>query len=319
MGNILYKRLNISFSSNSIKKKNVLYINNIPLRDAFEIFDSESSQFSQQILLNIMISGIAVFCMAQIAISARPENAEYVDKLQSYKDIKRKCISGTPGRTASAVIGIAISFPYLMQDHDMQGDDFSYKLGRIAIDLVENPSPNTRRIKPSTSEWQNYAKGEMGAANGQLLSCPSTNIKVLNIDGQKILNYDLSDSITAIGISEDILKKYGINTEIIKNEFKSIFLIDNNGMPINKIIYDEPESINSHIQSEIFGDLLMRTGKINSNLVKGMEPYSYITKAQVEKHLNKYELIAYNFAIKSGDKNILKKYTELVKERSKSK
>lgn len=318
MGRKSLKKTNKLFGSNMIKSKNNLYVNNIQLKDVSNLFESGNSEHTPHIILNMVVAGVSTFIMSQLTISARPEGPEYTDQLQSYKDIKRRVIISTPGRTLAAVIGLASAFPYMLGDIKMKGEDIAIGLGLITVEMVESQAPNTKRIKPSTADWQSYAKGEMGAATGQLLSCPSTNLKTLNIDGQNVQNYNLEDAIDAIGIEKETLQKYNITPERVTNEFKSIFLVDNSGMPIYKIEYDEPQTIYSKIQADIFGDTLIRSGKMNSSLIKGLEPESPITKTQIEKHLDKYELIAYNFAIKSGDKNILRKYTDIVKERARS-
>lgn len=286
------------------------------MRDSFDIIDSESSEYAPLILKNIAISAVSLVTMAQISISAIPENAEYVDKLPSYRDIKRKFITSETGRTAAASAAIATSFPYLMHDPDMQGDDTPVKVAQIISDLVDNPSPNVKRIKPSIAEWKQYAKGEMGSAIGQMLSCPSTNLKALNIDGQNVKNFNMEDAISASGISKETFERYSITPEIIAQKIKSIYLVNNSGIPIISLEYDEPKTIYSKIQEEILKESLIRVGVINTNLKKGREPDSAISRSQIEKYLNKYELIAYNFAIRSGDKNILKKYRDIVKQRA---
>jgi hypothetical protein len=315
----LKRQPRMSKNTNFNMNKNSLYVNNISLEQMFQIMDSPESEYSGTILKNILIAGIALNIMSQIVISAIPEKADYVDKLPSYKDMKKKFITDEPGRTLAACSGIAKSFPYLMQDPSMTKDDnLPQNVGNIVIDLVENPSPNSKRIKPSIAEWQKYAKGEMSAGLGQMISCPSTNLKTLNIDGAKIANYGLEDAIASLGISKETLSKYNISSESISDSILSIFLLSNKGIPVPSLYYDEPSSIFSKIQKEILGDKLKRTGNINSSLDKELEPETPITRTQIEKYLSGYELIAYNFAIKGGDKNILKKYIDLIKERSKN-
>lgn len=80
--------------------------------------------------------------------------------------------------------------------------------------------------------------------------------------------------------------------------------------------YPEPNIIKSQIQKEILGEGIIRNGEINSKLIKGLKADSSITKLMIEKYLNSRELIAYKFAINTGDKNIIRKYTDLVKKRS---
>jgi len=296
-------------------KSNNVYVNNISLQNTISIIDG-NDRSSTQIVKNIVITGIIMLTMAQITISARPENAEYVDKLASYKDIKKKFVTSQVGRTLAAATGIAASYPYLMQDPQMKEND-AEKIRQIICDMVDMPSPNIRRIKPSIAEWQQYAKGEAGSAMGQIISCPSTNLKTINVD-PNVTTYGIREAISALGISNELLSKHNITPATVVLEMRSIYLVDKAGLPIERLEYDEPTSIFSKIQKEVLNENLIRTGTINSNLVTGLEPEAAITRAQIEKHLNPRELIAYNFAINTGDKNILKKYTETVKKRAKA-
>lgn len=314
MGRKRFNKTSKSLLSKAIKRSNNVYILNINVNDIFAIIDSPTSE-AGTILKNFIITCIIMMIMAQITLSARPENAEYVDKLPSYKDIKKKFITSQIGRTLAASAGIASSYPYLMQDPSMQGDENADKVIQIIVDMVDNPSPNIKRIKPSIAEWQRYAKGEAGAAMGQIISCPSTNFKTINISPD-IQSFGLSEALASIGINKEILEKYNITPQLIANEIKTTFLIDNSGLPIGKLEYSEPKIITSKIQQEILGEDIIRTGEINTRLVKGLEPDASITKGMIEKYLNSRELIAYRFAINTGDKNILRKYTDLVKIRA---
>lgn len=312
------KTLNKKSFSKTIMKKNNMYLNNISFQDIFGIADSPESEFASQILINILVSGVAMQIMSQIALSAQPEDAEYVDKLPSYKDMKKKFITSQHGRTLAAATGFATAYPYLMQDPVMQGDDVAEKIVQLITDAVDCPSPNVRRISPTIGEWAQFAKGEAGSVFGQMISCPSTNLKTINIDGPTIQKAGLEDAIKTVGISSQVLEKYEITVPTICNKMRSIFLINNSGIPIQKLEYDEPKTIYSKIQFEILGDYLDRVGTINATLQKGLEPDTAITRTLIEKYLSKYELLAYNLSIRSGDKNILKKYTDLVKKRASS-
>lgn len=300
------------------KKKGILYVGSFSFPELFEIFNSKDNPSAPSILLNFVITGVCLQMMSQIRISVKEEKVEYVDKLPSYRDIKRKIIAGFPGRLVAAVSGIASAMPYLMQDQSItsQEQDIILILSQIIDDMASSSSPNSRRIKPSINNWQEFAKGEMGSSLGQLISCPATNLKLLNIDGTKVKNYGLKDAVSNIGFPPEMLQSYNITEEVIEDAIRNNFTTDNSGMPISKLEYNEPKEIYSNIQTEILSDILIRNGNINANLEKGPEPDSPISKTQVEKYLSKHEFIAYTFAIKNGDKNILKKYTDIIKQRS---
>lgn len=314
MGRRSFKRSAKLSLSKEVKKSKNIYVLNHSVDDMFNMIDAGGPE-SETILRNLVISGVIMMAMAQISISARPlGNVDYIDKLDSYRDIKKKFVTSHIGRTLAAATGIACAYPYLMTDKNYSGEDGASKLRQHVIDMVDNPSPNIKRIKPSEAEWARFARGEAGAALGQIVSCPSTNLKTVNIDSE-ITNCGLDEAIEGVGINKNTLTRYNITNESISRDIKKKFLVDNNGMPLDLLIYDEPSSIYSKIQNEILGDRITRSGRVNSVLVKGLEPESPITLEIVENCLNKREFMAYKFAINSGDKNILRKYTEMVKDK----
>lgn len=297
-------------------KKNNIYVGNLGFGEITEVVITPDNPKAEQAILYLSVVGIVLNMMAQIRISARNESAEYTDQLPSYKDIKRKIIAAAPGKYVAGLVGVLSSLPYLMQDSSISQDNMALLICQLCEDMSMSNSPNTKRVRPNISNWQEYAKGEAGSALGQLLSCPATNLKLLNIDGSKVSNYGINEALMNLGIPQELLNKYDITTEVIKDVIRSLLAMDSSGIPISAITYEEPNEINSKIQDEILSDIMSRTGVVNTRLEKGMEPESSISKIQIDKYLTKYELIAYNFAIRSGDKNILKKYTDLVKQRS---
>lgn len=298
-----------------LKRSNNMYILNFSLSEIFSIFDSPTPE-SALILNNIVITGVAMMSMSQIAISAKPEDQEYVDKLPSYKDVKRKFTTSEYGRTLASCAGIASAFPYIQQDPSMREDDVD-KIITIVTDMVDMPSPNVKRIRGSISEWPAYAKGEAGGAFGQINSCPGTNLRTINIE-PGVIRYGLSEAIDALGFEKDILERFEITPQSIRERMRNSYLTENTGMPVTKLEYNEPSTIYSKIQEEVLGENMVRTGVVNTKLVKGLEPEAAISKTQITKYLNPREAIAYKFAINSGDRNILKKYNDIIKDRSKA-
>lgn len=80
---------------------------------------------------------------------------------------------------------------------------------------------------------------------------------------------------------------------------------------------EENPQINSKIEMEIMGNRIQRRGMVNTHLSKGMEPHSTITKNIAQKYLSKLEFLSYNTAIRSGNSEILRKYTNIIAERIK--
>jgi hypothetical protein len=315
MGRRSLKKSNKFSFSKSIRHPNNIYVINISLNNSFKIIDNSSPE-AYLILKSMIITGISMMIMAQITVSALPEKYDYIDKLPSYIDIKKKFITSNHGRSLAAVSGLAASYPWLIQDPSMNDDDCADKIIHIIFDMIDNPSPNSKRIKPSVSDWQLFAKGEISAAFGQILSCPTTNFKTINIE-PNISRFGFIEAYSLLGFDAEILNKYNITPELILNAMKTNFLTELSGLPVDSLSYNESNLIYSRIQADILDDKISRTGLVNSKLVKGQEPSSAITRAIIEKYLNPRELIAYNFAINTGDKNILKKYTDMIIERSK--
>lgn len=305
--------------SNKMKNSNCLYVNEVSFSDLFETYESKDMALNKDILLTIVMVGLAVMTMTQICISAKPETIGYTDKLPSYKDMKRRFISSELGRRVASFAGIVKALPYALQQEKSlleKEDEISIKLFTIAMDMSQS-NTNAKRVSPGSTNWQIYAKGEMTASLGQLLSCPCTNVDVLNIKGNEIYNFGLAEALVNIGFNPDVYHKYGLSIEGIKNEVRKQYLTDNGGLPTDKITYNEPKNIYSRIQEDILGDSIIRNGSFSTVLVKGVEPDVRITKKDIDIHLNKYEKLAYDFAKKSGDKNILKKYTDLIVGRAK--
>nr|YP_009145422.1 hypothetical protein [Cryptoglena skujai]AKL39047.1 hypothetical protein [Cryptoglena skujai] len=298
-----------------LKKRECIYILNLEVNNVFELFDTFEFQASRDILMNFIITTISIFTMAQIAISAKPENLEYLDKLPSYVDIKRKFISSSIGRTFAACLGFARALPYLIHEKKFQNEYVALNSIKIITDMLNSTSSNTKKSKPSVSDWQIYAIGEMIAALGQMLSCPSTNLKFLNINQREVVSYDLRQCIRKLGLNKKLYLKYNITLKDIKDSIQNVYMLDMKSIPMKKLIYTEPIIITSRIQNEILGNSILRNNFFNIKDLEYKDLVSMMCVIQKQKFLTKYELMAYDFAIKVGDKNILKKYTELIRKR----
>lgn len=301
-------------------EKGNMYICNIKLSQAVELVCSaEDEKKVYEVVLDMVIAGLGCLVIAQISDSAQPEKSEWVEKLSSVKHIKTKIINGKPGLALSAVIGMTIAFPSALKDLSEQGDDNvgNNFLGQVEL-FTTTYTTNEKRIVGNSKNWNAFARGEMGAAKGQLLSCPTSNLKILGIDGSEIKSYGVSEAIEKLGLDSKVLSDLKITPQIVKDEFRKIFLIDNTGKLMSSLIYDEPAHIKSKIQNEILGDSLIRTAEIKSELVKGAEPTFMITKAALNEFLTKNELFAYNIAIRTGDSIMAKKLTDIAIVRSKA-
>ena len=299
-------------------KPNNLYLVNVSFSDAFELFDSCSKEIAKPIFEKFVITGLCIMSMVQISISARPEGPEFVDKLGSYKDLKG-IINSNNGRTVAACYGIAIAFPHAMDDFSKDLENMPDKLGTLANNMADALDVNSKRIKATSKDWYPYSKGEMGAAKGQMLSCPNTNINKLGIDGTEVIAYGVEKAIEKMGFDKSLFEKYDLTIDEIKFKFRKMMLTDGGGLPVDKVIYNEPTFISSKILDEIVGDKLIRNQEVKSKLEKGEIPESSVSKGFLAKYLSKLELYAYNIAIRSGDIKILKNLTDKAIARSKDK
>lgn len=81
----------------------------------------------------------------------------------------------------------------------------------------ETTYPNSKRISnPSPGNWAAFLTGELSATTGMLLSCPSTNITMFNIESSSVKNMGcpFDAFINFIGVSE-LMSSHGITNEDI--------------------------------------------------------------------------------------------------------
>jgi hypothetical protein len=308
---------NYGRSSNKSYKDGNIYLCNISLPVAFEIFNSASFEEAKKLLTNFVTCGIGMMMMTQIGISSKPQNAEWVDQLRSIKDIKQNIINSKVGLTVSACIGLTAAYPSAIFDLDIKEEEIGEYFCSLAHEMVESNTGNTKRIKPSKTEWLAYARGEMGAAKGQMLSCPTTNIERLNINNSQIISYSVQDALNNLGFAKETYFKYGINADNIITYIRPMFLKDKGGLPIEKLVYNEPNFVKSKIQNEIFGDCLVRIESVKDSLEKGVIPDRPMSKEFLAKNLSKMQLFAYNVAVRTGDTPMIKKLTSLAMQNSK--
>lgn len=295
------------------------YVCNISVAQALEPIEVSDHDKAKSFVMNIVVACIGCIMVAQISISARPESAEWVEKLESVKDIKQKIINGIPGLALASLIGLVSAFPYAREELEKQQDSIGNIIINFANLLVESHNANVKRIKPSSENWLMFARGEMSAAKGQLLSCPTTNLKTLNIDGQLASSYGVELALKSIGIDGNVLTKYEITPQRVIEEVRKILLLDKTGMPNKVLVYNEPDFVVSRLQSEIMGECVTRSAVLSNKLVKGVEPSFAVSKAMLAKYLSKTELFAYNIAIRTGDSQMAKKLSDIAIAKAKKK
>lgn len=237
----------------------------IPFFQAFELFNLASYNIAERIFKNFVITGVVIFIMAQISISSAPNKIDWINELPSYKHLKL-ILNSKVGMTVSACFGITSAFGYAVEALEGYGNEKFDLLATLVTEMVDTIGGNTKRIQPSKANWLLFARGESGAARGQFLSCPNTNLEKLNIKETDVINYDFINCLNNIGFEKKTFLKYGITPEIIKVEIRNLLLTDKTGMLMSFIRYNEPKTVYSKIQSEIFGDSIIRSNEISISL-----------------------------------------------------
>lgn len=296
---------------------NNIYVNNISMSQAFELFDSVNNDLAKPLFESFVMTGLILLMMAQISISSEPESSQWVDQLPSYRALK-SFINTKMGLTVAACFGLSIAFGYAMDDLGREDKQRFEKLILLVPEMVESQSANTKRLKPSKSNWLAFARGEMGAAKGQMLSCPNTNLAKLNIDRSSISSHGLKEALNSLGFDKELFMKYDFGPEQIRTKVRNYFLIDSTGKPINTITYHEPIFIKSKLQSELLGDSITRLGDILIKFETGVGPITEISKSNLKQLFSKSEYFAYNIAVRTGDISMIKRLSTLAIERSKS-
>lgn len=245
--------------------KKTIVIANVPISLALEVIMQGKYAKIQNIMVDIVISIICLFIMAQISLSAISKGLEFIDKLESYKHLK-DIVNSTPGRVLAACMGFAKALYYEIPNLELSGEEVSDCVISIVQDMAIFGGPNLKRTQVSRKNWLVYGLGEAVAARGQMLSCPSTNLGKLNIDKKRVGSYGLEMALDNIGFSKEKLIYFNITPQTVRTTMRELMLVDRAGRPI-ELLYNEPNFIKSKIQNEVFGDKVIRTnfGNMISN------------------------------------------------------
>jgi hypothetical protein len=304
----------------SSMRANNLYVINIGMCDMIVFLDPRYNPARlTYIWMRISVASVGIVMLVQLRLSLPDESsAEFWDKLESYKRYKRQVTLGRHGRTLAITAGLTATAPYILAANTNVSDD---EVMETVLDVEEsyiaNPIPNTRRFpKPSgNTDWKPFLEGEISAATGQILSCPATNIKMLNLNASEVKDMSVEQALEAVGLSKDFRETSGLSTELIKGELKTLLLESDGGIPFKELSFKENPLVSSVIEKEILGDQVKRTGYVATSLYKGQEPGSAITRTIATKYLSRLEMFAYDVASRNGDPNILRKYTKLICDR----
>jgi len=305
-----------------MKKPGTKYLglSGFSVKDLFDPFDAgPDHEFARGILLTICSAITTVVLMAQLRFSAAEEPAEYMDRLPSYRDYKKLIMNGYIGDTFSYAVGIRSTLPYIIESSQHQQatiDDTSESaLCYFLESYAECGVPNSKRIKtPNSKNWVEYLNGEASSTKGKLLSAPSSNILLFNLNPKNVESLNIAGVLALTGLSEETLKKYSITVDEIREHIYSAYMSTVGGIPTTQKSFDEPAQLRSAIEEEIFVDRIVRTGEINDSLVKGDLPDSPITRDMIEGSLSRMELLAYDTAQRMGDQTMLRKLTAKVKK-----
>jgi hypothetical protein len=96
------------------------------------------------------------------------------------------------GSTIAASYGIYKSLP-TMENPSAETID------SLFLAYTKFPTTNQKRYSsPTATNWQSYCSGEVSSAMGKLISCPSSNIKVFNMDAKVVNELDFNSAYELI-------------------------------------------------------------------------------------------------------------------------
>lgn len=297
----------ITTKSKAKVKGNLFNINGHTIMDLFNaICSNPEDEHASDIILNTLVAIYAIFIMAQLRISTTESNA-FVDQLPSYKEYKRKVINGLPGRTLAALSAVFSSLSFIIADTGPKAkvEITSEDLTLMVSNYSHTPIPNSKRItSPNIGNWSQFLMGELSSTLGTILSCPSSNIKIFNLDADKVKQVSKpSEILSLLGVSTDFLEKYGIteadSKSVIFEKLKIIMHQTSGGIPVGTLEFTEAGTVTSTLES--FVEIVRHSSE---SPVPGQA--SSINEGIISR-LAPWEKSGYEAALKAGNKNLIKR------------
>jgi hypothetical protein len=177
-------------------------------------------------------------------------------------------------------------------------------------------------MNPTPGNWSQFFNGELAAALGFIISCPSTNIKMFGFDATWIGDvsasqlYDIIINQAKTSTSWNAEFQSGVTKERVFGLIKNSILTDAGGLPRTNLHFAEPVTIQSNIEKEILSKFISRDGTVRDELDRGGAlPESTLTEEMLIKHLTPTEAVQYKAAIKYGLKEQLKSLNARIRQR----
>lgn len=289
----------------SVDNGNVFKVDGYKLEDLINFLnepgnDSMDPELKTEIATHLIVTAVIICIMAQIRLNSKESN-QFVDGLMSFKFYKRKFISDLPGRTWCTLIPL-----YEAID----------KLKLSILEIFENyfgEAIKPHKVingQPTENNATDYFLYRRTVILGLLQACPATKLKFFNLNVDT-LNWNLEDALKFIcpnGLP------FNITTELIRTTILQTVIDPRNG---GILTFDEPSTIMSKIEKEIFEDKLVRNGQISTRIqTNGELPSNRLTLEQIETLLNPTQIRSYKVALRFGDTKTLRQLNDLASELS---
>jgi len=251
-------------------------------------------------------AAITITILVQLRLSCT-EDPQYFDGLPSVKFYKKKILCGPPGIAWCSMIGA-------YETYDLMG----LTLMELLETFLSIPIEPAKKIngKPTKENCPAFFKGRRSTILGLMQSCPATKMSHFGLDNSCV-RWSTDEALAFIfpnGIPT------GISKESIMLAIKEYLLTGPNGNTLEQIKFDEPNNINSTIETEALGNSLNRSGKVEAKLPKGGAlPDNRLTQQSLYENLDSSEQRRYKVALKFGDKSTLQSLNEIAIKRQQSK
>lgn len=264
--------------------------------------DDESGAITV-ITSELCVCAVMITMLVQLKLSTT-EPSQHFDQLSSTRYYKKRIICGDPGLVWTTMIAAYETF-------DLLGVPLSDLLETYIHEAILPTKKFTG--KPNKNNAVEYFKHRRAQILGTLQACPSTKPSYFNLD-PSCIDWDVKQTLDYMfpkGIPP------GITVEDITNSFCEHILTKENGPKLEEVIFNEANNLSSKIETQVLGKIIKRTGEISNTIQQnGKLPDNKVTQEILEQFLTPKELRQYKVALKFNDKTIIKRLTEVAKQKS---
>lgn len=304
LNKIFNSRKKIKKGKAILNKNGSFCIDGYTFTDMKEFIDDvglEDKEIEHELYVMLGVAALTIGMLIQLRYSCT-ESPQYFDGLPSTKYYKKKIITATPGVAWCTIIPAFESFEFL---------------GLDLIDILEtfigDPILPTKKITKLTKDnCSEFFKSRRSSLLGSLNSCPATQATFFNLNSDCV-NWSVDDFINFIfpnGLPTNITK------ENLTESLMNFILTTGNHNKLETVSFDEANNINSKIESEIFGDKIVRNNIVDTRIKSsGNLPDNRLTEGLLQQVFTSSELRRYKVALRFGDKSSIKEFNDLAKTR----